>query len=84
MYAYFQYPPPDTLPPEYPTLWIPYPQREHGTNGILPHSPLNRLTDACENITFPQLLLLAVKSSALMFAMNYYLIIFLFGKCEMI
>ena len=62
---------PDTLPLQYPTPdilsprkdmgpEIPYLQKEHGTRDTLP--PANRLTDAYENITFPQLLSLAVKT----------------------
>ena len=48
----------------YPSPWIPYRPSdtlhpEHGTRATLP--PMNRLTDSWENITFPQLLLLAVK-----------------------
>ena len=58
--------PPDTLP-RYPNSQkghgtrdtLPF-WKEHGTRDTLP--PVNRLTDACENITLPQLLLWAVKT----------------------
>ena len=52
--------PPDTYRAGYPTPHT-YPQKGHGTRDTLPHPPVNRLKDACQNITFPQLLLRVVK-----------------------
>ena len=51
---------PDNLPPRYPTPW-----NGHGTRDPLPHPPVNKLTDTCENITFSQLLLCAIISTNL-------------------
>ena len=58
---------------------IPFPQKGHGTKDTLtsggtwdrdtlPPPAMNRLTEACENITFPQLLLRAVKRTSLQMA----------------
>ena len=76
-----KFPPQETLPlphPRYPTQWKPYlqilypfdklpsyptPWKGHGTRDT---APKNRLTDACENITFPQLLLQAVMNRRLL------------------
>ena len=55
-------------PPDTPPLWIPYPSPERtwdqeGTWHQRCPPPVNRLTDACDNITFPQLLSRAVMTS---------------------
>ena len=70
--AYPQIPyPQDTYPPGYvltPGSQIPYPQIPHtlewtwDQRSPTPPPFLNKLTDTCENITFPQLLLRAVIS----------------------
>ena len=52
--GYLTTPPPRrNMDPEIP--YYPERQKGHGTRDILPAPPEDRMTHACENITFPQL-----------------------------